>query len=84
MKTLALGLIAAAALGAGVFATPCAATPMGNYRYPPLAVAPGLYYGCRPGWYCFGPEWNGGWYRPAWYGGFGRYGYQGRWFYGGR
>jgi len=48
-----------------------------HYYRPVLEVAPGLYYGCRPGWYCFGPP-----YRPrfrlAWYGGFNsQYGYQG-------
>jgi hypothetical protein len=48
-----------------------------HYYYAPLDVAPGLVYGCRAGWYCFGPDWYGR-YRPAWYGGFGRYGYQGR------
>ena len=24
------------------------------YVTPRIEVAPGLYYGCRPGWYCFG------------------------------
>jgi hypothetical protein len=49
-------------------------------RLPPIEVYPGLYYDCRPGWYCFGPP-----LRPtvtrAWYGGFNSiYGYQGaRW-----
>ena len=50
------------------------------YRQPLLYVAPGLYYGCRPGWYCFGPPYRA-WYTHAWYGGFNSiYGYQGaRW-----
>ena len=51
-----------------------------HYRPPLLYVAPGLYYGCRPGWYCFGPPYRP-WYTHAWYGGFNSiYGYQGaRW-----
>jgi hypothetical protein len=48
-----------------------------HYYYAPLYVGPDLVYGCRHGWYCFGPDWYGR-YRPAWYGGFTRYGYQGR------
>jgi len=51
-----------------------------HYRYPPLEVLPGLYYGCRPGWYCFGPPLRP-WYSLGWYGGFNsKFGYQGaRW-----
>jgi hypothetical protein len=47
---------------------------------PLLEVYPGLYYGCRPGWYCFGPPLRPNFTR-AWYGGFNSiYGYQGaRW-----
>ena len=47
---------------------------------PLLEVYPGLYYGCRPGWYCFGPPLRPN-FRRAWYGGFNSiYGYQGaRW-----
>jgi len=47
---------------------------------PLLEVYPGLYYGCRPGWYCFGPPLRPT-FRRAWYGGFNSiYGYQGaRW-----
>ena len=48
-----------------------------HYYYAPLYVGPDLVYGCRHGWYCFGPDGYGR-YRPAWYGGFTRYGYQGR------
>jgi len=49
-------------------------------RHPLLEVYPGLYYGCRPGWYCFGPPLRPNFTR-AWYGGFNSiYGYQGaRW-----
>lgn len=49
-------------------------------RLPLLEVYPGLYYGCRPGWYCFGPPLRPT-FRRAWYGGFNStYGYQGaRW-----
>jgi hypothetical protein len=48
-----------------------------HYRRAPLYVAPGLYYGCRSGWYCFGPPYRAG-YARAWYGGFNSiYGYQG-------
>jgi hypothetical protein len=49
-------------------------------RLPLLEVYPGLYYGCRPGWYCFGPPLRPN-FRRAWYGGFNSiYGYQGaRW-----
>jgi len=49
-------------------------------RLPLLEVYPGLYYGCRPGWYCFGPPLRPNFTR-AWYGGFNSiYGYQGaRW-----
>jgi hypothetical protein len=49
-------------------------------RLPLLEVYPGLYYGCRPGWYCFGPPLRPTFAR-AWYGGFNSiYGYQGaRW-----
>ena len=103
MKTIASGVITAAALSAASFVvTPCAAMPMArlspasletsvvkingvrvrhhhrHYYYRPLLeVSSGLYYGCRSGWYCFGPP-----YRPrfrlAWYGGFNsQYGYQG-------
>ena len=54
-----------------------------RHRYYPwdvLEIAPGLYYGCRPGWYCFGPPYGPPFTR-AWYGGFNSiYGYQGgRW-----
>ena len=55
-----------------------------HHRYrlhlPLLEVYPGLYYGCRPGWYCFGPPLRPNFTR-AWYGGFNSiYGYQGaRW-----
>jgi hypothetical protein len=47
---------------------------------PLLEVYPGLYYGCRPGWYCFGPPLRP-YFTHAWYGGFNSiYGYQGaRW-----
>jgi len=47
---------------------------------PLLEVYPGLYYGCRPGWYCFGPPLRP-YFTRAWYGGFNSiYGYQGaRW-----
>jgi len=50
------------------------------YVTPGLEVGPGLYYGCRPGWYCFGPPYRAS-YARAWYGGFNStYGYQGaRW-----
>ena len=49
-----------------------------HYYYRPLLeVGPGLYYGCRPGWYCFGPPYRPT-FRRAWYGGFNsQYGYQG-------
>jgi hypothetical protein len=44
---------------------------------PLLEVYPGLYYGCRPGWYCFGPPLRP-YFTHAWYGGFNSiYGYQG-------
>jgi hypothetical protein len=48
--------------------------------HPLLEVSPGLYYGCRTGWYCFGPPLRPN-FRRAWYGGFNSiYGYQGaRW-----
>lgn len=51
-----------------------------HLRLPPIEVEPGLYYGCRPGWYCFGPPLRPS-FRLAWYGGFNSiYGYQGaRW-----
>jgi hypothetical protein len=51
-----------------------------HVRHPLLEVYPGLYYGCRPGWYCFGPPLRPSFTR-AWYGGFNsQYGYQGaRW-----
>jgi hypothetical protein len=51
-----------------------------HVRGPLLEVYPGLYYGCRPGWYCFGPPLRPN-FRRAWYGGFNSiYGYQGaRW-----
>jgi hypothetical protein len=47
---------------------------------PLLEVYPGLYYGCRPGWYCFGPPLRP-YFTRGWYGGFNSiYGYQGaRW-----
>ena len=104
MKTIASGVIAAAALIAASFVvTPCTAMPMArlspasvetsivkingvrvrhhhrhHYYYRPLLyVAPGLYYGCRSGWYCFGPPYRSN-FRLAWYGGFNsQYGYQG-------
>ena len=49
-------------------------------RLPLLEVYPGLYYGCRPGWYCFGPPLRP-YFTRGWYGGFNSiYGYQGaRW-----
>jgi hypothetical protein len=49
-------------------------------RVPLLEVHPGLYYGCRPGWYCFGPPLRP-YFTRGWYGGFNSiYGYQGaRW-----
>jgi hypothetical protein len=48
--------------------------------HPLLEVYEGLYYDCRPGWYCFGPPLRPN-FRRAWYGGFNSiYGYQGaRW-----
>lgn len=51
-----------------------------HVRHPLLEVYPGLYYDCRPGWYCFGPPLRPN-FRRAWYGGFNSiYGYQGaRW-----
>jgi hypothetical protein len=55
-----------------------------HYRYrlrlPLLEVYPGLYYDCRPGWYCFGPPLRP-YFTRGWYGGFNSiYGYQGaRW-----
>lgn len=46
-------------------------------RHSLLEVYPGLYYGCRPGWYCFGPPLRPT-FKRAWYGGFNSiYGYQG-------
>src|SRR5262249_20380451 len=48
-----------------------------HYRRAVMFVAPGLYYGCRSGWYCFGPPYRTR-YTRAWYGGFNSiYGYQG-------
>ena len=51
-----------------------------RWRLPLLEVYPGLYYGCRPGWYCFGPPLRP-YFTRGWYGGFNSiYGYQGaRW-----
>ncbi len=52
-----------------------------HYYYRPLLyVGRGVYYGCRPGWYCFGPPLRPN-FSHAWYGGFNSiYGYQGaRW-----
>jgi hypothetical protein len=83
MKRMISGpMTAAVVLAASLFATPCAAHHRHHhhYRHALLYVAPGLYYGCRPGWYCFGPPYRPGFAR-AWYGGFNSiYGYQGsRW-----
>jgi hypothetical protein len=87
----AAALVAAgAAPGAAVPVAQLSAVPLAtaqniswrhrHYRHALIYVGPGLVYGCRPGWYCFGPSYWGG-YRPAWYGGFNSiYGYQGaRW-----
>jgi len=52
-----------------------------HYYYRPLLyVGRGVWYGCRSGWYCFGPPIRPNFTR-AWYGGFNSiYGYQGaRW-----
>ena len=51
-----------------------------RFHLPLLEVYPGLYYGCRPGWYCFGPPLRP-YFTRGWYGGFNSiYGYQGaRW-----
>ena len=48
-----------------------------HHRRAVIEVAPGLYYGCWSGWYCFGPPIRAR-YARAWYGGFNSiYGYQG-------
>jgi hypothetical protein len=80
-------MAAAALLAASVFATPSAAIPVAALAAVPAASpiqqarwVRHRYYGCRPGWYCFGPPYSPPYVR-GWYGGFNSiYGYQGgRW-----
>jgi hypothetical protein len=78
MKRPTTRLIALAALVTASFVgTPAWGRHHHHHQcYAPIDVAPGLYYGCPPGWYVFGPPYSG--YARAWYGGFNSiYGYQG-------